>query len=66
MLYPGHCVAEGTDGFKWADQETEEFTWAVKTLAPVEDVTELMGQPDPKEGNILLTLRGMVYLQSDS
>lgn len=25
ILYPGHCVAERTDGFKWADQETEEF-----------------------------------------
>lgn len=43
ILYPVHCIAEGTDGLNGQTKRQRNFIGAVKMFACMEDVTELMG-----------------------
>lgn len=61
----GITLQKGLMGLNGKSKRQRNFTWAVETLACMEDITELMDQPDPREANIFLTPCGIICLQSD-
>lgn len=61
----GIALKKGLMSLNGKPKRQRNFTWAVETLPCMEDTTELMDQPDPKEVNIVLTPCEIICLQSD-